>query len=79
MPWRQALMDEAADLVAAERRDHALDLPPMAEARDIAVVAAALGPGRGLEPGIVTKTLDQVRRVRERDAAMDEYAVHEAF
>ena len=36
------------------------------KAHDIAVVAAALGPRRRLEAGIVAVTLDQVRCVGQR-------------
>jgi hypothetical protein len=62
----------AADFVAGERGDHPLDLPPVAEAHDIARVAAALGARRGLEPGIVAEAVDQLGRVGERGAAGDE-------
>ena len=61
-------MDGPADFVAAQRRDHPLDLPPVAKAHDIAVVAAALGTRRGLEAGIVAVALDQLGGVGKRDA-----------
>src|SRR6266700_7635442 len=70
------LVDRAADLFAAERRDHALDLPPVAEARDIAVVAAAFGAKRSLKAGVVAKARHEVGRVGQRRAAVDEGAVH---
>lgn len=69
-------MDQAADLVAAQRGDDALDLPPMAEARDIALVAAALGTHRRLEAGIVAETVHQLRRIRKREPSMNEGRVH---
>jgi TolB-like protein/Flp pilus assembly protein TadD len=69
-------MDCALHFIAAERGDDPLDLPPMAEARDIAVVAAALGARCGLEPGIVAIPVDQGRRIGKRHATMDERSVH---
>ena len=69
-------MDGPENLVAAERRNDTLDLPPVAETRDIAVVAAALGPRRRLEAGIVAKPFDEVGCVGKRDTAMDEWAIH---
>src|SRR3954464_7533233 len=75
--WRtKGLVDGAGDLVAAERGDHALDLPPVAEARDIAEIAAALGAHRRLEAGIVTEAVDQLGGVGKGDAAVDEGAIH---
>jgi len=68
----------ALNFVAAEARDHSLDLPPVAEARDIAVVSAPVGPGGGLEPGVIAVASDQVGSIRESHAAMDEGAVHGA-
>jgi len=56
-------MNGAAHFVAAQGRDHPLDLPPVAEARDIAVVAAAFRPDRRLETGIVAIALDQLRSI----------------
>ena len=69
-------MDGAPDFVAAERCNHPLDLPPVAEARDIAVVAAPLGESRRFKAGVVAETLDQVRCVGKGVAAVDEEAVH---
>lgn len=66
MPCREPLMDEAADLVAAERRNHSLDLPPVAEARNIALVAALLGARRGFIAGIITEAVHQLGCVRKR-------------
>ncbi|MEA3067863.1 MAG: hypothetical protein QOK41_1270 [Sphingomonadales bacterium] len=48
----------------------------MAEAGDIAVIAAALGARRGLEPGVVAIAFDELGGVGERGPAMDEGAVH---
>ena len=76
MPWRQPLMDQAADLVAAERRNHALDLPPVAEARDIALVAAQLGAGRRFVAGVIAESLHKLCRVGKRDPAVNEGRVH---
>src|SRR5947199_9616912 len=70
------LVDGADDLVAAERGDHSLDLPPMAEARDIAVIAAAVGADCRLETGIVAIAGDQLGGIGQRNSAMDEGAVH---
>jgi len=75
-PAGKALVDCSDYFVAAERRNDALDLAPVAEAGDIAVVAAALGAHRGLEPGIVAVAFDQVGGIGERDAAVDEWAIH---
>jgi len=72
------LVDRARNFVAAEGRDHPLDLPPVAEARDIAEVTAALGASCCLEPGIVAEALDELRRVRKRQASMDEGQCHDA-
>ena len=69
-------MDGAANFVAAQSRDHALDLAPVAKVRDIADVPAPLGPRRGFEPGVVAETFDQLGGVGQRKAAMDEGAVH---
>src|SRR5207248_10036300 len=76
LPGGTKLVTRAPDLFAAERRDHALDLPPVAEARDIAVVAAAFGAKRGLEAGVVAIARHEVGRVGQRRAAVDEGAVH---
>src|SRR4051794_7316028 len=76
--WKD-LVNGTLDFVAAERRDHSFDLPPMAEAGDIAVVAAALRAHRRLEPGVVAITRDQVRSVVQRHAPMDEGVFHARF
>src|SRR6478672_7969693 len=72
----EGLVDGSAHFVAAERRYDALDLPPVAEPREIALVPTALGARRRLEAGVVAETFDQVRRISERQPAMDERTVH---
>src|SRR5690348_15557740 len=77
--WRfqiKWLVDQTAHFVAAEGRDHALDLPPVAETRDIPLVAAAFGARRGLITGIVTEAIHQLRRVSERKPSVNEGHVH---
>lgn len=70
------LVDSVRDFFAAERRDDALDLPPVAETRDIALVAAVLGANGRFEPGVVAVGLDQLRRVGKGMPSMDEWAAH---
>jgi hypothetical protein len=70
-------VDDADNLVAAQRGDDALDLTPVAEARDIAVVAAPLRPRRRLVAGVVAITRDQIGSVVERRAAVDEGRNHD--
>jgi len=72
------LMDGAEHFVAAERRNNALDLPPVTEMRDIAVIPAALGTRCCLKAGVVAITFDEVRCIGERQATMDKQAVHAA-
>jgi len=69
-------VDRPADLVAAQRGNYALDLPPVAKANDIAQVAAALSTCGGLEAGGVAEALHQVGCVRKGKTAMDERRVH---
>src|SRR5262249_51351889 len=73
------LVDGAGHFVAAEGRNYAFDLPPVAEARDIAVAAAALATDSRLDPGIVAITFDELGGVGQSDAAMDEGAIHAPF
>jgi len=70
------LVNQAPDFVAAERCDDALDLPPVAEARDIALVAAALGAGRRLVAGVVAEAIHQLRGVGQGETSMNEGRVH---
>jgi hypothetical protein len=69
-------VNQPADLVAAERRNHALDLPPVAETRDIALVAAALRARRGLIAGVVAEAVHQLGRIRQREPPVNEGRVH---
>ena len=69
-------MNGAADLFGAQRCDHALNLPPVAEAQDIAGIAAVLGANRSFEPGIIAISLDEVGSVCERGPSVDERHVH---
>jgi hypothetical protein len=71
-------VDGADDFVAAQGRDHPLDLPPVAKVRHIADISAALRPRRGLEPRVVAEALHEVGGIGQRDPAMDEWAVHAA-
>ena len=48
----------------------------MAKVRDIAVVAGRARPRRGLEARGVAEALDELRRVSQRQPAMDERNVH---
>ena len=69
-------MDGSAHFVVGQCRDDTLDLPPVAESKDIAGVAAAFGARRGLQPGIVTEAIDEVRSFVKGCAAGDERRVH---
>ena len=60
-------MDGAANLVAAQRGDHALDLAPVAKVSDIADVAAALGARGRFEPGVVAEAFDQLGGIGQRE------------
>ena len=70
------LVDEAADFVAAQRGNDALDVAPVAEAHDIAFVAAALGARRGLVAGIVAEAIHQFRGIRQREPSVNERRFH---
>ena len=70
-------MDGSAHFVAAKGRYDALDLSPVAEANDIAVISAPLGACSCLETRIVAVALDEVRRISKRDTAMDEGTLHD--
>jgi hypothetical protein len=69
-------VDGPEDLVAAQGGDDPLDVPPVTEAHDIAVVPAALGADRRLEPGIIPETLDQLGRIGNCRASVNEGTVH---
>jgi hypothetical protein len=69
-------MNGAANLVASERGDHALDLPPVAEAHDITGVAADVRARRRLIPGVVAELLEQLCGVGQCRPPSDEGCVH---
>ena len=73
---RESLVDRPQRFIGGKRDDHAFDLAPMAEAHDIARVAAALGAGRSFEPGIVAEAANQVRGVVQGCASGDEKRGH---
>ena len=66
----------SAHFLFGQGDDDPFDLPPVAEAQHIALVAAVLGARRRLEPSVVAIGLDQQRRIGERQAAGDEGHVH---
>ena len=70
------LMNGSADFLGRQGDDHPLDLPPVAEAHDIAGVAAALGANGRLQAGIVAEQVDQLGCVGKRRPAGDEWRVH---
>ena len=72
------LVDRAERLGAAQRRDHALDLPPVAKAHDVAVVAALLLTRCGLQARALAEAFDQVRGIGRRKAAIDVGGIHTA-
>ncbi len=72
-------MNGARDLVIGQRGDHPFDVPPVAKVRDIAIVARRPRPRRSLESCAVAEALDEVRRVGQRQPAMDERNVHARF
>lgn len=70
-------MDEAPDFFAAQGRDYALDLSPMAEARDVPVVPAALSTGRGFISGVVAEALHELGSVGKGKPSVNERRIHE--
>ena len=64
------------DVVAIERGDDPLDLPPMAESQNITGIAAARGAHRRLQPRLIPIALDQLGCVGQRAAVGDEGGVH---
>jgi len=70
------LVDGSANLGAAERGNHPLDLPPVAEAEDIAGVAALLGERGSLEACIVAIAVEHVGSLGERETIGDEKRIH---
>lgn len=73
----RGLVDSPPDILAAEGRDHPLDLAPVAKAGDIADIAATLGTRRGFKTGIVAIALHELLRVGQRNPSMDEGGFHE--
>ena len=72
------LVNASAHFLAAQGNDHSLDLPPVAEARDISGVAAPLGANGGLEPGVVAEPFDELGGIGKRRPAGDERKIHPA-
>jgi hypothetical protein len=70
------LVDGSKDLVAVQRRNHPLDLPPMAETGDISVSAAAMSTRGRLKNSVSPKALHQLGGVGQSGAAVDEGRVH---
>ena len=69
-------MDGSAHFLLAQGDDDALDLPPVAEAHDIALVAAVLGARRRFKAGVVALGFDEQRGIHECRASGDEGHVH---
>jgi|SRR3954447_1968543 hypothetical protein len=72
----KGLVDRPENFVAVQSGNHALDLPPVAKANHITLSAAALGTRGSFERGGLAISVDQLGRVSERQAAMDEDSVH---
>lgn len=53
-------MDGVCHAVGGEHQDHPLDLPPLAEAREVADIAAMFRPRCRLEPGLVAIGANQI-------------------
>ena len=70
------LVNASAHFVAAEAYDHPLDLPPVAEANDVAGIAAFLGPVGSFHPGVVSEALYQFCCIGQCRPAGDEGRVH---
>jgi hypothetical protein len=69
-------MHRSANVFAGEGSAHALDLPPMAETKQVSVVAAAFGASGSFEAGIVSEAVNEIRCLRKRGAACDERRFH---
>lgn len=52
-------------MIGRQHQDHPFDLAPLAEMREIADIAAAFGPRRGLQPRIIAKGAHQRLRIVE--------------
>lgn len=70
-------MNGPVHFVAGKSRDHALDLPPVAKAQEIAVITASLRSCGSLKAGIVAEAVDEVRSLGQRETAMDVRRVHD--
>lgn len=70
------LVNGAPHFLLCQRDDHALDLAPMAETQDVALVAAILCARGRFETGIVTKGLDQQRGIHQCLAPGNKRHVH---
>jgi hypothetical protein len=70
------LVDGSEDLVAVQRRNHPLDLPPMAETGDISVSAAAMSTRGRFKNGVSPEALHQLGGVGQSGTAVDEGRVH---
>lgn len=71
-----ALVNRAANFLLGQGHDDALDLPPVAKAQDIALVAAVFGASGRFEPGIVAIGFDKQRGIRQCLASCNERHVH---
>ena len=69
-------MQRPRDMIAGEQLGEPLDLPPMAEAEDILLVAAGTGSGRGNGRGVRTIFGDQGHGVVERRTSAEEIIIH---
>ena len=72
------LVDRSVNFIARKGSDDAFNLPPVAKAHHIAIVATALGTRRGLESGIIAIASDEVRSVSKGEASVDEGLCHAA-
>jgi len=70
-------VDAAGDFFARKDRHHPFDLPPMAKARDIPVAPRLASARCRLEQSSVAKAFDELVRIVERIASMDEKRVHD--
>lgn len=69
-------MNAADNLVAGQSGDDPFDLAPMAEALDVAGIAAGMGARSRFEAGVVAISLDESRRVGNGPAVADEECFH---
>jgi hypothetical protein len=70
------LVNSSAHFPGAEGDDDPLNLPPMAEMKDIAQVPAPLRTNGRFEPGIVAEALDQFGCVGKGRPSRDERGAH---